>query len=335
MRQVVIPTSLARAPALAPAAECLTLAGESMGTSWQVRVHAPAAATARLHTLIEQTLATVVRQMSHWDPASDLSRFNAAAAGSVVTLPELLFELLLRAQGVAAQTGGAYDATTGALVRRWGFGPDRARLDAGFRIPDDEEVLELRLASGWRKLKLNSATLQATQPGGLNLDLSAIAKGFAVDLVSARLKREGFASHLVEIGGELRGAGVKHDAQPWWVGLEPPDSGARVDETLIALCDQSVGTSGDYRRCFEFGGRRYAHTIDPRTGRPVDHDLATVSVISEECWHADAISTALTVMGEEEGLAFANQHGIAARFLRRTEAGYRESFSRAWGDMLL
>ena len=335
MRQVVIPMSLARAPAIAPAEDCLQLAGETMGTTWQVRVHAPADAATGLQRLIDTTLALVVRQMSHWEAASDLSRFNVAAAGTGITLPDPLFDLLTRAQRIAAATGGAYDATAGALVRRWGFGADRARLKPDFQIPDAADIELLRARGGWRRLLLEPAAQRAWQPGGLELDLSAIAKGFAVDLVATRLLREGFAAHLVEIGGELRGAGVKPDAQPWWVSLEPPEAGALADETVIALCDRAVATSGDYRRNYEHGGQRYAHTIDPRTGRPVDNDLAAVTVISEECWHADAISTALMVMGADEGCVYADRHDIAARFVRRTETGYRECRSRVWGDMLL
>jgi thiamine biosynthesis lipoprotein len=306
-----------------------------MGTTWQVRVHAPAEATRELRSAIEAVLGLVVRQMSHWEPASDLSRFNAAAHGTGITLPEPCFDLLWRAQRIAAETGGAFDATAGALVRRWGFGADRARLNADFRIPDDADVATLQARGGWQRLLLEPAARRAWQPGGLELDFSAIAKGFAVDLVSQRLLREGFAVHLVEIGGELRGAGVKPDAQPWWVALEPPAADALLDETVIALCDRAVATSGDYRRHYEYGGQRFAHTIDPRTGRPVDNDLAAVTVISDECWHADAISTALMVMGADAGCAFADRHDIAARFVRRTENGYRECRSRAWGEMLL
>jgi thiamine biosynthesis lipoprotein len=298
-------------------------------------VHAPAEAGHALRSAIEAVLALVVRQMSHWEPASDLSRFNAAAHGTGITLPEPFFDLLTRAQGVAADTSGAFDATSGALVRRWGFGADRARLHADFRPPDEVDIATLQSRGGWQRLLLEPTTHRAWQPGGLELDFSAIAKGFAVDLVSQHLLQQGFAVHLVEIGGELRGAGVKHDAQPWWVALEPPAPGALLDETLIALCDRAVATSGDYRRHFEHGGQRYAHTIDPRTGRPVDNDLAAVTVISGECWHADAISTALLVMGADEGCVFADRHDIAARFVRRTEGGYREGRSRAWSEMLL
>lgn len=335
MRQVVIPASLARVPVLAATEECLQLAGESMGTTWQVKVHAPAEASIALRNAIEETLELVVQQMSHWEATSDLSRFNGAAAGSDIALPDLLFDLLMRARGVSAQTGGAYDATAGAMAQLWGFGTDRAHLDAGFRIPDNAAVEAVRASCGWQRLTLDSVARTARQPGGIALDLSAIAKGFAVDLVSQRLRRDGHVCHLVEIGGELRGTGIKPNVQPWWVSLEPPAADAGTSEVVIALCDRAVATSGDYRRCFEQGGRRYAHTLDPRTGQPVDNDLAAVTVISDECWYADAISTALMVMGAEEGRAFANSRGIAARFVCRREGGYQESCSRNWADMLL
>jgi thiamine biosynthesis lipoprotein len=335
MRQVVIPTSLARAPALASADTCLHLTGESMGTTWQVRAHAPDGLIPRLRIAVEETLSLVVRQMSHWQRTSDLSRFNAAPAGTDVALPALLFALLEQAQRVSALTGGAFDAATGALVRRWGFGADRARFAADFALPADQEIDALRKRGGWQRLSLETTGHIAHQPGGLELDLSAIGKGFAVDLVSQRLLQEGIAAHLVEIGGELRGAGLKPGAEPWWVALEPPEADAGLDDIVIALCDLSVATSGDYRRFHEHDGRRYAHTLDPRTGRPVDNDLASVTVISGQCWEADALSTALTVMGAQEGRAFADQHDIAARFVRRTEAGFSQCHSRAWSDMLL
>lgn len=334
MRQVVIPASLARVPALPAFAACQQLAGESMGTTWQVRVHAPDAAVPTLQAAIDATLALVIRQMSHWEPDSDLSRFNSAAAGSTVVLPELLFDLLAHAQRIAAQTQGAYDATAGALVRRWGFGPDRARLQPGFSLPDAATVQALLARGGWRRLQLDATTRSALQPGGLQLDLSAIAKGFAVDLVSMRLHEAGYPAHLVEIGGELRGAGIRADAQPWWVALEPPADNAPLDDTVIALCDRAVATSGDYRRHFEHAGRRFAHTIDPRTGHPVRNTLTTVTVISDTCWHADAMSTALMVMGVGEGLPFADRHDIAARFVERRDMQWCVHHSRAWGEML-
>ena len=334
MRQVVIPATFARTPALARPGERRQLAGETMGTTWQVCLYGSAEVAAAARASVEQILRLVVRQMSHWEPGSDLSRFNAAAPGTPVALPEPLFGLLQRAQRIAALSEGAFDPAAGALVRRWGFGPDRARLDPGFRIPDAAEIATLRDRGGWQRLRFEPVTRQVVQPGGLELDLSAIAKGYAVDLVSERLTRDGCASHLVEIGGELRGAGLKPDAQPWWVALEQPVADAGLDETLIALCDRAVATSGSHRRWFERSGRRYAHTLDPRKGSPVDDELVSATVISDECWHADAMSTALMAMGAARGLDFAEAQGLAARLVRRSSGSYREHCSRAWREML-
>lgn len=334
MRQVVIPATFARTPALACPGERRQLAGETMGTTWQVCLYGSAEVAAAARASVEQTLRLVVRQMSHWEPGSDLSRFNAAAPGTPVALPEPLFGLLQRAQRIAALSEGAFDPAAGALVRRWGFGPDRARLDPEFRIPDAAEIATLRDRGGWQRLRLEPVTRQVVQPGGLELDLSAIAKGYAVDLVSERLVRDGCVSHLVEIGGELRAAGLKPDAQPWWVALEQPVADAGLDEALVALCDRAIATSGSHRRWFEHSGRRYAHTLDPRRGSLVDNDLVSVTVLGEECWHADAVSTALMVMGADQGREFADRHGFAMRVVRRTPQGYREDCSRAWREML-
>lgn len=314
---------------------CVRLDGESLGTTWQVQVHAPTVLSDRLREVIEDALGLVVRQMSHWEPDSDLSRFNAAAAGSHVPLPQPLLGLLQDALQVARDSGGAFDPAIGALARAWGFGPGRAHLQPGFVPPDAATADRIRLAGGWRRLRIDPLSQVAFQPGGVELDLSAIAKGFAVDELSRRLLAEGCETHLVEIGGELKGAGVKPDGEPWWVGIEPPEAGARVDETLVALCDRAIATSGDYRRGYEREGRRISHTIDPRTGLAVENGLASVTVVSDECWHADAVSTALLVLGADAGRAFADRHDVAARFLRRTPTGYVESHSAAWAYMLL
>jgi thiamine biosynthesis lipoprotein len=170
----------------------------------------------------------------------------------------------------------------------------------------------------------------ARQPGGARLDLSAIAKGYAVDSVAQRLASEGLVSYLVEIGGELRGRGVKPDGQPWWVSVEPPP-GCPLQVTS-ALSGWAIATSGDYRRFFEHGGRRYAHTLDPRTGRPLDDPPASVSVLHAECMAADAWSTALMVLGAGRGLALCEREGLSAVFLLRDP--WRAVVSRGFRRML-
>jgi thiamine biosynthesis lipoprotein len=246
-------------------------------------------------------------------------------------LPDAFFEVLAVARDVAGRSDGAFDPTAGALVDAWGFGPVEPR-----GVPDAAALARTRALAGWRRLDLDPARRSALQPGRLSLDLSAIAKGFGVDLVARRLDALGIESHLVEVGGELRGSGVKPDGQPWWVQLEDPAAAAVVDagQTLLALHGLSVATSGDYRRWFEHAGTRYSHTIDPRDGLPIRHALASVTVIHAQCMLADAWSTALNVLGPDAGPALANRLGLAARFLVRCGAGFEERTSAAFDDLL-
>ena len=180
---------------------------------------------------------------------------------------------------------------------------------------------QLRLASGRRAL----------QPGGLQIDLSGVAKGFAVDCVAGELERLGIVSHLVEIGGELRGRGGKPDATPWWVAIEgmPP-----LPEVVVALHDLAIATSGDAQRFFTHAGRRFSHTIDPRSGEPVSDRIASVTVLHRRCMCADALATALMVLGPDEGLAYAAARGIAARFVVREPGGPQERATPAYAAML-
>jgi thiamine biosynthesis lipoprotein len=193
---------------------------------------------------------------------------------------------------------------------------------------------DARRSAGWRRLDIDPARRALRQPGGLALDLSAIAKGFGVDLVARRLEALGIVDHLVEVGGELRGAGVKPDGQPWWVELEHPEGARRGERTLLALHGLSVATSGDYRRWFDHGGTRYSHTIDPRDGRPIRHGLASVTVIHADCMRADAWSTALAVLGPDAALALADRLRLTARLLLRAGDGFVERRSAAFDALL-
>jgi len=332
--RVLVPLRVAGVPA-PPAGRVHALGGETMGTTWQVRlVGAAGAPLASWRAIVQRELDLVVCQMSTWLADSDLSRFNAAPAGSSHSFPPELEEVLCCATQVAQASGGAFDATAGALVDLWGFGPGQ-RYDAqGFVPPSSDDVARTLSRCGWRRVARDAEGLHV-QPGGTRLDFSAIAKGYAVDRVSEALRAVGAADCLVEIGGELRGRGIKTDGQPWWVELDSP--APQACPMRVALHDLSVATSGDYRRFFvDAAGRRRAHTIDPRSGEPVTHGVAAVSVLHEECMRADAWSTALTVLGPEEGLALATRHGLAALFVqRRTGGGFAETATPALRDMLV
>ena len=286
-----------------------------MGTTWSLRCAADAGVDiTALRPAIQAALDEVVAQMSTWDAASDLSRFNAAEAGSWIALPDAFFKVLGFAQVLAQQTAGAYDVTAGAVVNCWGFGPGGARDD----IPSDDEIRGALERVGWSRLLLDEPRRLALQPGGLYLDLSSIAKGYGVDCIAESLERSGIPHYLAEVGGELRGQGCKPDGSPWWVELEsPPDAAIDAGRWIVALDGLSVATSGDYRRYFERDSRRYAHTLDPRNGRPLRNAPASVTVLHAECMQADALATALTVLGLQDGMAYAERHGIAALFVTR------------------
>jgi thiamine biosynthesis lipoprotein len=328
MTRVLVP-QLTQPPARPIGGAVLALAGETMGTTWSVKLVAPPTASAEaLTAMAQRELDSVVRQMSPWEPLSDLSRYNRAAAGSWTALPPAFAQVLRCALEIAEATDGAFDPTLGGLVDLWGFGP---RPFSG-APPEARDIAAAREALGWRRLVLDGDNL--FQPGGLRLDLNGVAKGFAVDQVAAALDRAGARSYLVEVGGELRGTGAKPDGQPWWVELERPPTANDGLRTLVALHDLSAATSGDYRRFFEHGGRRYAHTLDPATAAPVAHSTVSVTVLDNSCMRADVYATALTVMAPDAALSFAAAHGLAALILANGAHGLEERLSPTLAAML-
>lgn len=323
-RPVLLPAAIGPARPAA-GAEVRLLRGETMGTVWTVRVATPPDSfnEASLRVDMETCLAEVCRQMSHWDPASELMRFNRGDAGSVHRVSAGFEAVLDCALDVARRSGGAYDPAAGHWVNLWGFGAQGRHDQPGFELPSMQAVEAVRQSAshGWADLHVERGCGRLSQPGGLTLDLGAVAKGHAVDVLSARLSERGFAHHLVDIGGELRGEGTKPDGQPWWVDLELPSvlaTATPVVSPLLALHGLSVATSGDYRKGFRLDdGRLVAHTIDPRTGLPVMHGAASVTVLHRECMWADAWSTALLVLGVQDGLDLADRIGLPAFYVQR------------------
>jgi FAD:protein FMN transferase len=298
-----------------------------MGTTWSVRFDNPRMLALDLvRTAIESALARVITQMSHWEEDSDLSRYGRARAGSRHTLAPEFASVLACALHWAQASGGALDPTVGPLVALWGFGP-HASADAHLPPPDTLRATHARC--GWQHLLLDAKAGTLMQPGGLTLDLSGIAKGFAVDHVAEGLRWLGLEDFLVEIGGELRGVGHRPGGAPWTVRIASPDDTDKFPRTRT-LEDMAIATSGDRWHWREDAGRRWSHTIDPRTGQPVDHPLAAVTVLHAECMQADALATVLTVLGPTEGIAFADANDVAALFFERSEEGLRTRASRAW-----
>jgi thiamine biosynthesis lipoprotein len=266
---------------------------------------------AEVRGAVEAALDRVIAQMSHWEPDSDIGRFNRAAAGSRHVLPPEFAEVMRCAHRWAAASGGAIDPTVGPLVACWGFGP--GAREGG--LPHPTALAEARARVGWQRLAFDAAQGSVLQPGGATLDLSGIAKGFAVDHGVDALRALGLADLLFEVGGELRGVGRRPGGTTWQVLVDGEARAAR----RVALADMAVATSGDRWHRRTDAGRSWSHTIDPRTGEPAAHALASVTVLHAECMQADALATVLTVLGPDEGLRFAQQHDVAALFVRHGE----------------
>lgn len=287
------------------------LGGATMGTTWSVKL-----VTARrndlhvLHAAIQAQLDRVVAQMSNWEADSDISRYNAAPAGTWHVLPDAFWTVLSCALDIARTSGGAYDPTVGPLVDAWGFGPSARCLELAAREAAHERV-------GWTRVVVDASQQRVLQPGRVQLDLCAIAKGHAVDAVAGELRRLGIESALVEVGGELYGFGHKPDGSPWRVIVEgwQGDEDDANEPRVLALDGLAVATSGDrWHRRFE-QDREFSHTLDPRSGRPVENAPVAVTVAARDAMHADGWATALTVLGMHAGHAFAVEHGLAARFV--------------------
>ncbi|MCH8686327.1 FAD:protein FMN transferase [Pedomonas mirosovicensis] len=320
-----------------PSAPVETLGGRSMGTSWSVRYVAPPASglsADAVAALVGQQLAEVIDQMSQWEKTSLLCRFNRAAPNTWHELPPAFRTVLNCALEITEESEGAFDPTLGALVDLWGFGPAPARATP----PSPQEIEAARARTGWRKIGFDAARRAIRQPGGVRLDFSGIAKGFAVDHVAEGLRLAGLRHFLVEIGGELRGEGVKPDGSPWWVTIERParlpQNAAGWQETRVALHGLAIATSGDYRRWFESKGRHYSHTLDPRTGWPIENSIVSATVLHPSCMKADAYATALGVLGADAALQLATGRDIAACLIRRTGEGVEEILSPAFRQML-
>jgi thiamine biosynthesis lipoprotein len=346
LRQILVPLAIDPAPP-APGSRLLALSGSAMGSDWSARVVLEHGAAFDAQAALQAELDVVVAQMSHWAQDSLLARYNRAPAGSWHDLPPQFFDVIDYALAVQQSSGGAYDPAAGALVNVWGFGAAGRYDQAGFYAPAPQAVAAVLARRRAAQPLLDRAGRRLLQPGGAVLDLSAVAKGYAVDLMARCLERQGIRHYLVEAGGELRGAGVKPDGQPWWVEIEGvPDAAADAPgaqpqagrQPLLALHGLAVATSGDYRRFYrQHAGSRISHTLDPRSGQPIANGVASTTVIAATCMAADALSTALTVLGPQAGLAMAERDGIAARFLVRgaaPAAGLTEITSTAWRALL-
>ncbi|MGC4011488.1 MAG: FAD:protein FMN transferase [Pseudomonas sp.] len=293
--------------------------GPTMGSSYTVQFvptgKSPDAA--KLKAEVDAILVGLDEQFSTYRDDSVVSRFNALPAGACMAVPADMLTLWRYGEQLSQQSSGAFDLTVEPLMNLWGFGP-QSRSE---KVPDTSALERERARVGHRHLRLNGE--QLCKDVDAQLDFDSIVAGYAVDRVSARLAELGLTDYLVEITGELKAVGHKPDGKPWRIALEVP-SGERERqvERSVALDGIGLSTSGDYRNYFEEGGQRYSHTFDPRTGAPVRHALASVTVAEAQALRADGLSTLLMVLGPEEGYTFAERNGLAAFFIVRQGEGF-------------
>ena len=298
----------------------LELVGHAMGTQYSVQLadHTDQHDVSDLQAGIERKLAHVEQLMSTYMSDSIISRFNLSTATDwFAVLDEFCFSIE-SALAISALTDGAFDITVGPIVNLWGFGPDGLLAQP----PTDKEIEAVLKATGYEHLQADCSkpAIRKHIPG-LVLDMSAYGKGYAADRVADFLEELKFEDYLVEIGGELRLRGRNAQGEKWSIGIEAPTADQRQPHTIVRLTDAAVATSGDYRNFFEADGKRYSHTIDPATGRPVTHVLASVTVVDATGARADALATAILVMGAEKGMQLARRENLAVLFLLRTKAG--------------
>lgn len=318
--------------ACSPAERNWQLSGPTMGTRYHITVvDVPAAVKkGELQQRVDAELAQVNREMSTYIDDSELMRFNRGPVGQAVPVSAHLADVLARSLDIYRRSGGAFDVTVGPLVNLWGFGPQPEPE----KVPDDATIDRLREQIGSDALTVERNPDRVTRSRPVEVDLSAIAKGHGVDRVAALLEAQGIRNYLVEVGGELRTLGRNPKNRPWRIGIESPDPTGQVVQEPIEVSGKAVATSGDYRNYYERNGVRYAHSIDPRTGRPLQHRLASVTVIADNCAEADGLATALNVLGAKAGLELAQAENLAVFMLVKTDAGFEERYSRAFEPYL-
>lgn len=304
----------------------MVINGLTMGTSYSIKIvpNGNELDKNTVHTNIENILADINQAMSTYIDDSELSLFNQSRITDWQVLSADLYQVIQHGNQVSSISSGAFDITVGPLVNLWGFGPDPYSRE----IPSDSVIQSIKQHSGYEKLDFDATTQRISKSDPVvTIDLSGIAKGFAVDKIAQYLNELGITDYLVEIGGELIGKGTNAKQQAWQIGIEQANPLERSVQRIVGLDNIAMATSGDYRNYFEKDGVRYSHTIDPASGKPISHTLAAVTVLHSSAIHADALATAFMVSGPEKSLALANEIGVALYMIIKTNAGFEERYN--------
>jgi thiamine biosynthesis lipoprotein len=303
--------------------EIIEISGSKMGTTYHITVIADQLPPSDIEQQIDQLLSKVDHSMSTYKKDSEISRFNRLNVGQQLEISQEFADVLQISREIWQLSEGAFDPTLGPLVDLWGFGPKAT----GDLIPSDQDITAALKNTGFDGVVLKGLILTKNKP--VALDLSAVAKGYAVDIVSNYLEMSALPDYLVEVGGEIRVSGFNSEGMPWRVAIEQPQLLASVNK-IVGLTDMSIATSGDYRNYFERDGIRYSHTIDPRTGKPIDHNLASVTVLIDSCAEADAWATAFSVLGAQQSIELAEKLDLAMYMLVRQNDQFIASSSRSF-----
>ena len=305
------------------------LTGHTMGTTYSMKWPASyELEPAQIKSNVTAALNAVNQQMSTYINDSELSRFNQAKAPVSMEVSSELAQLVQQSIDLHAYTKGYFDVSIGPLVNIWGFGPD----DINTNAPDDVKIRDAKAKVGIEAISVAGTTV--AKNADRYIDLSAIAKGYGVDKLADIMEHHGVQHYLVEIGGEIRTKGQKAEGKPWRIAIEKPDAVGRSVHKVLAMPDTGMATSGDYRNYFEVDGERFSHTINPNTGRPTRHKLASVTVFDPSCARADALATAMLVMGETKAQDFAKLNKIPAYFIIREGEGFKTSQSPSFDSWL-
>ncbi|MEM8984664.1 MAG: FAD:protein FMN transferase [Pseudomonadota bacterium] len=314
--------------ACTPEPERITIRGETMGSTFTVTViDVPDGLSAQsIEAAIADVLSAVNATFSNWDADSEVSRFNRRTNTAPMAMSDAFNALLDVADSVHVTTDGAFDITVAPLIELWGFGQPGPTTT----VPSESEILDALATVGQQRVlnRRERGTALAKVDPAARIYVAAIAKGAGVDAIATRLAALGLDNYLVEIGGDLRVVGDGPRGNGWRIGVEKPAAAFGIVQEALVLRDAAMATSGDYRNYFEADGQRFAHVIDPSTGRPITHRTASVSVIAEHAISADAWATALLVLGRHRGLSVAAQNGIAAMFLERDGSNGENRYAR-------
>ena len=311
--------------------EINAITGLSMGTSYTVKwVSRDNNDYDNVANGVAVELSRVESSMSTYMDASDLSGFNGAAVNEWHKVPAEMASLVAQSLDLSEQTNGAFDITVGPLVNLWGFGVDPLPKN----IPSQDALDKLRSVVGYQFLQVQQQPPAMLKLADSAIDLSAIAKGYGVDAVARWLELHQLNNYLVEVGGELRAHGKKPDGSLWRIAIETPAVDARQIYQVVKVNNMAVATSGNYRNYYEQDGVRYSHTLDPSTLKPVTHNLASVTVVDASAARADALATALMVMGDEQGVAWATRHQVPAYFIMKQDQGFVARSTAGFKDYL-